>query len=132
MSDVSLPDGYDKFLSGIKGEIQSVQVRASLAVSRELILLYWRIGREILERQARHGWGAKVIDRLAADLRTAFPGIEGFSPRNLKYMRSFADAYPDQSIVQQAVALLPWGHQVRVLDKVKDSRSTALVHPCRA
>ena len=98
-------------------------VRAALAVSREVVLLYWQIGQEIRERQARHGWGAKVVQQLAADLKSAFPGVEGFSRTNLLYMRAFAEAYPDAQIVQQLLddSPLPWGHHIRVLDKVKDT-----------
>src|SRR5262249_17969932 len=77
-------------------------------------------GRDILARQREYGWGAKVIDRLAGDLRREFPGMEGFSPRNLKYMRAFALAWPEEPIVQQLVAQIPWGHNVRLLDQVKD------------
>ena len=65
-------------------------------------LLYWQIGRDILGRQEHEGWGTKVIDRLAGDLRRAYPDMTGLSPRNLKYMRAFAEAWPDESIVQQA------------------------------
>jgi DUF1016 N-terminal domain len=75
-----------------------------------------RIGREILQRQTLGGWGAKVIDQLVADLRRAFPDVTGLSPRNLKYMRAFAVAWPDESIVQRLVAQIPWGHCVRLLD----------------
>ena len=73
---------------------RTAQVRAALAVNRELVLLYWSMGRDILSRQKQHGWGAKIIDRLAADLHKAFPEITGLSPRNLKYMRAFAEAWP--------------------------------------
>ena len=71
------------------------------------MLLYWQIGQDILIRQAQQGWGTKVIDRLAQDLRAAFPYMKGFSPRNLKYMRAFAEAWPDAEFVQQAAAQLP-------------------------
>lgn len=110
--------GYDEFLNEIKGRIQDAQVRAALAISRELTLLYWQIGRTILERQAQHGWGAKVVERLAADLKAAFPGVEGFSRTNLLYMRAFAEAYPDAAIVQQLLddSPLPWGHHLRIID----------------
>lgn len=70
-------------------------------------MLYWQIGNDILERQQQQGWGTKVIDRLAQDLRADFPDMKGFSPRNLKYMRSFAQAWPDAQFVQQLVAQLP-------------------------
>jgi predicted nuclease of restriction endonuclease-like (RecB) superfamily len=87
---------------------------------RELVLLYWQTGRDILEGQQQQGWGAKVIDCLARDLRSAFPDMKGFSPRNLKYMRALAEAYANEQFVQQVVAQIPWGHNVRILDYVKD------------
>ncbi|MEA5606318.1 DUF1016 N-terminal domain-containing protein [Nostoc sp. UHCC 0252] len=103
-------DNYDNFLRSLKERIRSAQVRAALSVNRELILLYWQIGRDILLQQQQQGWGAKVIERLARDLKQAFPEMKGFSARNLNYMRAFAEAYPDEQIVQQLVALIPWGH----------------------
>src|SRR3954451_522814 len=115
-----VPMGYEKFLGELKERIRTAQLRASVAVNRELVLLYWQIGRDILARQKEHGWGAKVIDRLAGDLRREVPGMDGFSPRNLKYMRAFALAWPDEPIVQQLVAQIPWGHNVRLLDLVKN------------
>lgn len=84
---------YQSLLASLKQRIQEAQVRAGLAVNRELVLLYWSIGREILSRQQEQGWGAKVIDSLARDLRRSFPGMQGLSPRNLKYMRAFAEAW---------------------------------------
>ena len=115
-----LPAGYAQLLENLRQRIRQAQVRAALSVNRELVLLYWHIGREILQRQAQEGWGAKVIDRLAQDLSREFPDMKGFSPRNLKYMRAFAEAWPDEQIVQQFVAQIPWGHNVRLLDYVKD------------
>jgi len=91
-----------------------------LAANKEMILLYWEIGKEILARQKKRGWGAKVIDYLSKDLRRSFPEMKGFSPRNLKYMRTFAEAWPDKVIVQQSAAQLPWFHHCILLDKVKD------------
>ena len=87
------------------------------------VLLYWQIGRDILARQAQQGWGAKVIERLAHDLRAAFPEMKGFSPRNLKYMRAFAEAWPDESFVQEVLAQLPWYHQLALLDKLPDPKT---------
>ena len=116
----SIAEGYDDFLRDLKERIRSAQVRAVLAVNRELVLLYWQIGRDILARQQQQGWGAKVIERLSADLRSSFPEMKGFSPRNLKYMRAFAEAYLEESFVQQVVAQIPWGHNVRLLDLVKE------------
>jgi predicted nuclease of restriction endonuclease-like (RecB) superfamily len=115
-----LPKGYEELLGQLKQRIRSAQLQAVLAVNRELVLLYWQIGREILARQGHEGWGAKVIDRLATDLRRSFPGMTGLSPRNLKYMRAFGAAWPDEEMVQQLVAQIPWGHNVRILDSVKD------------
>jgi predicted nuclease of restriction endonuclease-like (RecB) superfamily len=117
------PDGYTDWLAELKTRIHTAQQRAALAVNRELVLLYWQIGRDILERQSREGWGAKVIDRLAHDLRTAFPDMKGFSPRNLKYMRSFAQAWPDADFVQAVLAQLPWYHQIALLDKLDDAEA---------
>lgn len=112
--------GYDDFLRDLKERIRGAQVKAALAVNRELVMLYWSVGRDIITEQQQRGWGAKVIDRLASDLRLAFPEIKGFSPRNLKYMRAIAEAYPDEQFVQQVVAQIPWGHNVRILDAVSD------------
>ena len=113
------PQGYADWLAELKNRIHSAQQRATLAVNRELVLLYWQIGRDILTRQAEQGWGAKVIDRLAHDLRTAFPEMKGFSRANLMYMRAFAEAWPDGQIVQQAVGQLPWGHNLVLLTRLK-------------
>jgi predicted nuclease of restriction endonuclease-like (RecB) superfamily len=113
------PEGYEAFLAELKERIKTAQIRASLAVNHEMISLYWRIGTDILARQEEHGWGAKVIDRLSQDLRRDIPNVEGFSPRNLKYMRAFAQAWPEEPIVQQLVAQIPWGHNVRLLDMIK-------------
>jgi predicted nuclease of restriction endonuclease-like (RecB) superfamily len=118
-----MPQGYDAFLKDLKERIRTAQLKAALAVNRDLVLLYWQIGQDILAQQQQHGWGAKVIDRLAADLHHAFPDVRGFSPRNLKYMRAFALAWPDQAIVQQLVAQIPWGHNVRLLDAVKTAEA---------
>lgn len=118
---VSANENYQSLLLELKSSIRAAQVRAALSVSRELILLYHSIGRRILIAQELHGWGAKVVDRLAADLRSAFPGVSGFSRTNLLYMRAFALAYPDAEFVQQLLddCPLPWGHHVRLLDKLK-------------
>jgi len=90
-----------------------------MAANAAMVLLYWDIGRTILERQDREGWGARVIDRLSTDLREAFPDMQGLSPRNLKYMRAFAAAWPDRAIVQQLAAQIPWFHNCILLDRVQ-------------
>ncbi len=115
------PSGYADWLTELKTRIHTAQQRTALAVNRELVLLYWQIGCDILERQAKQGWGAKVIERLAHDLRTAFPDMKGFSRANLMYMRAFAEAWPDEAIVQQAVGQLPWGHNLVLLSRLKIS-----------
>lgn len=118
--ETSPSTAYKALLADLKRRIQEAQIRAGLAVNRELVLLYWSIGREILVRQEREGWGAKVIDSLARDLHQSFPEMRGLSPRNLKYMRALAEAWPEESIVQQAAAQIPWFHNCTLLDKVKD------------
>lgn len=114
------PPSYGALLSELQERIRGARLRAALAVNQELVTLYWGIGADILARQRDEGWGAKVIDRLADDLRRAFPEMTGLSARNLRYMRAFAEAYPDPGFVQQVVARLPWGHNVRLLEAVKD------------
>jgi predicted nuclease of restriction endonuclease-like (RecB) superfamily len=113
-------DDYRRWLAELKQRVERTRLRAVTSVNRELVTLYWQIGREILDRQQRQGWGAAVVDRLARDLKAAFPDMRGFSPRNLKYMRSLAQAWPDAEFVQQPAAQLPWFHLCTLLDKVKD------------
>lgn len=113
------PDNYDDFFRNLKERIRSAQVKAALAVNQELVLLYWQIGQDILQRQQEEGWGTKVVDRLAQDLKMEFPEMTGFSPRNLKYMRAFAEAYPAEAIVHQLGAQIPWKHNCTILDKLK-------------
>lgn len=116
-----IPTGYDEFLSEIKQRIQSAQVRAALAVSRELTLLYWQIGQGLTTRQENSGWGEGALRRLATDLQTSFPGIEGFSYRNLYRMRAFFLAYPNEAaFVTQPVSQIPWGHNIVIFQKLKD------------
>ncbi len=114
-----LPPDYPQFLSSLKDAVRKARLRASLSANSELIKLYWNIGCNILERQKKEGWGSKVVERLSRDLTAEFPEIKGFSTRNINYMRKLAEAYPEVSFVQQVVAQIPWGHNVRVLDQVK-------------
>jgi predicted nuclease of restriction endonuclease-like (RecB) superfamily len=113
-----VPAGYPELLETLKAKIRSSQLKAALAVNSELIHLYWEIGREILQKQKDEGWGTKVIERLAKDLKATFPQIAGFSPRNLFYMKQLSEAYPESSILQQAAAKLPWGHNMLLIDKL--------------
>lgn len=94
------------FIEEIKKEIQNQRISVVLNADSSMICLYWNIGKAILQKQEEEGWGAKVIDRMAKDLKDAFPDMSGFSPRNIKYMRNFAECWPDFEIVQQVVAQL--------------------------
>ncbi|MCK2097633.1 PDDEXK nuclease domain-containing protein [Thauera aromatica] len=116
---IKLPGDYANWLAELKQRIQSAQQRAALSVNRELVLLYWHMGRDILERQQAQGWGAKIVEQLAKDLTTAFPDMKGFSRSNLMYMRAFHEAWPDEAIVQQLVGQLPWGQNLLLLTKLK-------------
>jgi hypothetical protein len=100
-----MPHGYAETLGEIKQRIQQERLRVVMSANSAMVLLYWDIGRMILDRQEREGWGAKVIDRLSADLREAYPDMQGLSPRNLLHMRAFAAAYPDSRLVKQLVSL---------------------------
>ncbi len=119
-SIAAMPADYAEWLADIRARVVAARQRAALAANAELIGLYWQIGRDILQRQSAQGWGSKVIERLARDLREAFPEMKGFSARNLKYMRAFAEAWPDPDFVQQFAAQLPWFHLCTLLDKLKD------------
>ena len=116
-----LPVDYADWLVSLKQRIQGARQRAVLAANEEQIRLYHDIGRDILDRQRRQGWGAGVIDRLSADLRAAFPDMKGFSARNLNYMRLFARECPDLLILQQPAAKLPWFHLVTLLTSLQDN-----------
>jgi predicted nuclease of restriction endonuclease-like (RecB) superfamily len=116
-----LPRSYAVLLSEIKERIRTARLRMVMAANASMVLLYWDIGRLILDRQEEEGWGAKVIDRLSSDLRGAFPDMQGLSPRNLKYMRAFATAWPDLEFVQRVVAQIPWRSNIALLDKLDDS-----------
>jgi predicted nuclease of restriction endonuclease-like (RecB) superfamily len=121
---------YTTLLSDLKTQIRTARTKAALAVNRELVLLYWSIGKQILEQQALQGWGAKVIQQLSGDLRLEFPDMQGLSKRNLQYMRAFAEAYSEE-FVQQAAAQLPWFHNCVVLDKLKDAQTREwYIHAC--
>lgn len=128
-----LPRDYAALLEDIKGRIRAAQLKAAVTVNREMIALYWDIGRSIVERQQREGWGKGVVNRLAKDLQKEFPGVSGFSLQNLWYMRSFYLAWTDEvKVLQQpvggldgehlpqVVASIPWGHNLQLLAKVKD------------
>lgn len=121
-SKVGLPSDYVKILGDIKKRIAETRLRTVLAANTQMVLLYWDIGNLILKRQNKEGWGARTIDRLSQDLKNSFPDMSGFSPRNLKYMKAFAEAWPDAAIVQRCVAQLPWRSNVALLDKLSDQK----------
>lgn len=108
---------YKKVFSDIKKEISRAQYKAIQVVNRELINMYWNVGKVILENSK---WGNKFVNSLSVDLKLEFPQITGFSVRNLKYMRKLAEEYPDFEFVQQVVAQIPWGHNIILLDKIKN------------
>ena len=110
-------DTYKEIFENIKNEINSSQYKAMYAINKELICMYWHIGKIILEN---YQWGNKFIDNLSIDLKLEFPRVNGFSIRNLKYMRKFAQEYTNFKFVQQVVAQIPWGHNVVLIDKIKD------------
>ena len=115
---VEMPAGYADWLTDIKTRIRRERLRIVLASNSAMLLLYWDIGQSIIVKQAAQGYGTRVIDRLAADLRDAFPDMQGFSPRNLKYMRAFATAWPDRKLVQAALAQVTWYHNITLLEKL--------------
>jgi predicted nuclease of restriction endonuclease-like (RecB) superfamily len=128
-----LPSGYAELLDGLKDRIRAAQVRAALAVNRELVALYWEIGRAVVEQQEAEGWGRSVIERLAKDLQAAFPGVGGFSPSNVWRMRGFYLAYTadvrklaqpvrelDGATLPAAVAEIPWGHNILLVERLDD------------
>lgn len=118
-----MPDWYPKLLESVSNRVSQGRARAILAANQELITTYWAVGQAILARQGEEGWGTRVIDRLSVDLRDRFPGSKGFSPRNLKYMRSFASVWSEEAIVQAPLAQLPWYHQIALIEKVGTSET---------
>ena len=115
-------EGYQVFLEEIKHNIQSAQIKAALSVNRSLIELYLTIGNRILEKQDEEGWGKSVIERLSQDLKRSFPHLKGFSPRNLWDMRRLSESVRDNPILRQVVAEIPWGHNLVLLNKIKDAQ----------
>ncbi len=118
-----MSDAYLKFIEEVKSEIQKQRISVVLNANSSMICLYWNIGKSILKKQGEEGWGAKIIDRMAKDLKDAFPEMSGFSPRNIKYMRKFAESWPDFEIVQRVAAQIPWRTNISLMDKLKDEES---------
>lgn len=112
--------GYEEFIQKITAQIKNQRLQVVRQANTAMIYMYWQIGREVLKKQSEEGWGAKVIDRMSQDLRNAFPEMNGFSARNIKYMKKFAGIWSDEIIVQQVVAQLPWGTNIVLMDKLSD------------
>lgn len=125
LPEAGLPGGYPEFLDALRHRVHQSQTRAALSVNRELIQLYWEIGREIVIRQEREGWGRKVLERLADDLQKAFPGLRGFSRSNVFRMRAFFQAWQAAAIVAQPVRQFPGqagAENQRMADAAQDAR----------
>ena len=103
----------------MKGKISQAQTKAIIAVNQQLILLYWDIGKELLDRQRKYGWGAGITTQLAKDLKTIFPNLKGFSKRNLDYMKKLATLYPEKELLQTVFAKLSWHHNTTLFHKCK-------------
>ncbi len=116
----ALPSSYKADLKEIIARISSTRLKTVFAANHEMVLLYYDIGKTILQKQVKQGWGAKVIDRLSSDLQDHFPDMKGFSPRNLKYMRAFAQNWPDRIIVQEVLAQISWYHNLAILEKLNE------------
>ncbi len=120
-SEVVDPNSYAKFLKHLKQDIQESQLRAAMSITKEVIGLYWKIGKTLVEKASSESWGSKAIEKIAKDLSSSFPGVSCFSHRNLKFMRQFAECY-SEGIRETAVSLIPWGHNIILMQKVQDEK----------
>jgi len=118
----TMPKNYQSFFKDLKTQIKQERLKAVLSANSAMIIMYWNIGKAILDRQHNEGWGTKVIDRMSFDLKESFPDMTGFSPRDLKYMRKFAESWVDFEIMQRTVAQIPWRSNITLLDKLKDAK----------
>lgn len=112
-----VPSDYSDFLKEVKSRIQIAQLKAAASVNLELTSLYWDIGQGLSKKTSLEGWGSKTVERLAEDLGGAFPGVAGFSKRNLELMRQFAESYP-KGIYETAVSQIPWGHNIVLMQRL--------------
>lgn len=113
-------NGYLETLNKLKEKIQSSQIKGAVKVNQELIHFYWEIGFAISEKQEKEGWGAKTIEKLAKDLKNAFPHAKGFSRTNISYMVQFSKEYPETEISQQLVGQIPWGHNLILIQRLSN------------
>ena len=118
-----MDDDYLQFIEDVKNEIRRQRISVVIKANSSMMCLYWSIGNSILEKQKKEGWGSKVIDRMSKDLKDAFPDMAGFSPRNIKYMRKFAECWTDFEFVQQVVAQIPWRTNLILLNKLNSPES---------
>ena len=116
----AMPDKYKSFIAQLKEQIKTERLKTVLSANSAMVMMYWNIGNSIIEQQKNEGWGSRVIDRMSHDLKEEFPNMSGFSPRNLKYMKKFAEAWPNIEIVQRTVAQIPWRSNITLLDKLKE------------
>ena len=114
---------YFIFIDEVKAEIRRQRLRVTLNANASMICLYWSIGNAVLKKQEQKGWGAKVIDRMSKDISDEFPDMKGFSPRNIKYMRKFAESWDDFEFVQRVVAQIPWRTNISLLEKIRDKET---------
>ena len=119
LKNPALPVDYGRWIQSVKNRVRDAQLRTMVAVNVEQLLLYWDIGHDILERQKGEGWGAKIIPRISDDLIAEFPGAQGFSPRNLGYMKRFAASWLREEILQVPLAKLPWFSQIALIEKLE-------------
>lgn len=117
---LQLDKNYTNFLSDIKDRLKTAQIRAALAANSELIKFYWQLGVDLIEKQKAFKWGEQFLEQFSQDMRKAFPEMQGFSKRNLEYMRHFALCYPKLDFAKQTVSQLPWGHTIRLIQMIKD------------
>jgi len=117
---LNLDENYKRFLSEMRERLKSAQIRVAMSINSEQIIFYWKLGSEIIQYQKEYKWGEHFLEQLSHDMRQAFPGMEGFSVRNLQRMRQFARNYPNFPIATQAVSQLPWGHIIRLIQMVKE------------
>ena len=111
-----MPEAYRSFIEQVKRQIKQERLKTVLSANASMIVLYWKIGKAILQQQQSEGWGTKVIDRMSYDLKATFPDVSGFSPRNLKYMRKFDQTWTDFEIVQRTVAQIQWRSNITLID----------------
>lgn len=120
MNNILKNNGYIVLLQSIKDRIRRAQYDALKAANKEMISMYWDIGRMIVDRQKKEGWGKAIVENLAADLQKEFPGVQGYSVRNIWYMRTFYASYKEKTKLQPLVAEISWTKNIVILDRCKD------------